>query len=269
MEKGTEKNLSRRSFLKGAGVVTVGAVAAGGFMSLVKPRTAGAAFTAWPYAPLDVEDIRQRAFYAYFGSNCCYGVAQAFCQALYQAVGTPWDTIPLEMFKYGQAGALKWGTLCGAINGALPIMNLIVPSKMSTIGHELIGWYTTNAFPSVAMDGYTPPSGFTTIFPGQVKSVSDSPLCHQSLTRWCGAAGVKVNSLERKMRCGKLTGDVAAKMAELLNENYYNTFVADYQPASTFAPCLGCHYGATSQEDDVVEQADCLPCHNGHKRNPR
>lgn len=137
-----------------------------------------------------------------------YGAAYALLEVLKEEPNSPYASIPVDMFKYGAGGAYSWGTLCGALNGALAVINLAT-DKHPEVGNELIGWYTFFPFPSDKHEAYCK-------IPKQVTTVTKSPLCHASVSIWCAAAGAKVNSEEKKDRCAKLTGDTAAHAAELL-----------------------------------------------------
>lgn len=247
--------LSRRKFLLGTAAFTVGAVAAG-VTAGVKPKAVAAAAppVPFPYQTLDVDLVRQRGYNNYFSGGCMYASARALLDTLVEVVGAPWDSIPADMFKFGKGGALNWGTLCGAINGSLAVMELAAGDAAANLGPELMGWYSKFPFPSSSHEAYC-------AIKNQVTTVSDSPLCHQSVSLWCDASGFTVNSVEKKDRCAKLAGDTAAKAAELLNAWKAGTFAAAYQPDADFARCLPCHVGATSRYNNVQGQMDCLECH--------
>ncbi len=59
------------------------------------------------------------------------------------------------------------------------------------------------------------------------------------MSRWAEAEGTKVT--ERKQRCAKLTGDVAARAVELLNAWHAGQFVPAYVPAESVGECMTCH----------------------------
>jgi len=252
-----QKNYDRRNFLKNIGLLAAGAVVSTGVGSLINPQTAQAAAPAlpWPYATLDTAVIRRRAYDNYWLGGCMYASAKALLDTLYETAGTPWDTLPVDMFKYGKGGTFNWGTLCGALNGSLYVINLATGTSVDQLGNELIGWYTTNPFPSSLMDSY---ARFTRVR----QSVSDSPLCHLSVGKWCQATHSEISSDEKKDRCAKVAGDTAAKAAELINAWKAGTFKGVYAPNAVFTSCLSCHNGATSQLDNEQGLADCTECHN-------
>ena len=251
------KNNDRRNFLKNLGLLATGAVVATGVGSLINPQIASATALAlpWPYATLDTAVIRKRAYDNYWIGGCMYASTKALLDTLYETAGAPWDSIPADMFKYGKGGTFNWGTLCGALNGSLYIMNLATGTSVDQLGNELIGWYTTNPFPSKIMDSY---ARFTRVR----QTVSDSPLCHLSVGKWCEATHNEINSDNKKDRCAKVAADTAAKAAELMNAWKAGTFKGVYVASPEFASCLPCHNGATSQLDNEQGLANCTVCHN-------
>lgn len=255
-----QKTVDRRSFLKNLGFLAAGAAVSAGIGSVINPETAQAAAPAlpWPYVTFssnDIETVRKRAYDNYWIGGCMYASAKALMDTLYDKVGSPWDTLPVDMFKYGKGGAFNWGTLCGALNGSLYVMNLAAGTAVDPLGHELIGWYTTNPFPSLLMDSY---AKFTKVR----QTVADSPLCHLSVGKWVEATHNTVNSDQKKDRCAKVAADTAAKAVEILNAWKSGTFTSIYQPGEEFASCLSCHNGPTSQLDDEQGLANCTECHD-------
>ena len=174
----------------------------------------------------------------------------------------PWGTLPLDMFRFGGGGALSWGTLCGALNGALFVMQIALgKTNMGPVGNDLMGWYTKYPFPSTALDAYTP-------YKKQVRTVAASPLCHNSVSIWCDAADKTVNSAEKKARCAKVAGETAARAAQLMN-----AFLIDnkFNPVFAFDPdtqgCMSCHTGPGSKYDDEQGKMACAPCHDDVKHD--
>ncbi len=215
-----------------------------------------AASIPWKYNKLDVELVRKRGYEYYFKGGCCYTAARALLDTLTESSGGQWSTIPRDMFLYGAGGAYSWGTLCGALNGALAVINL-ASAKHKELGNELIGWYTKNPFPSNKHESYCKVKN-------QITTISDSPLCHVSVSKWVSAAGARVNEKEKKDRCAKLSGDTAAKAAELLNQALENKVVLAYKVSDEYSHCMTCHQGKDSLRDDEQGKMDCLYCHGDH-----
>jgi hypothetical protein len=210
----------------------------------------------WAYKELDVALVRRRAYESYFKGSCCYAAANALLTTLKENSGGPWATIPPEMFRFGHGGALGWGTLCGALTASLAVLNL-ASAKYEDLGNELIGWYTLFPFPSSNHETYTK-------FPKQKTTVAHSPLCHISVGTWASKTGATMQAKEKKERCAKLTGDTAARVAELLNQALTGGLQLNYQPPKKAAECMECHQGARSPLDDVQGKFDCLKCHDAH-----
>ena len=125
-----------------------------------------------------------------------YGAAASLIEALRSACRSDgegggysdWDLIPTGMFKYGSGGVAGWGTICGILNGAAAV--LAMAGYDSLIG-QVIGWYTLQSFPLDTCEGFTAASGFEALADIDVPAhtVSDSPLCHISISKFCEAAG--------------------------------------------------------------------------------
>lgn len=208
----------------------------------------------WNYQKLDVEAVRKAGYDNYGKAGCMYGAGAALLNELAKTPDSPWKTIPLDMYKYGAGGVSSWGTLCGALNGAVSVMSMAVGVKGDLIDN-LMNWYQENPFPSTKHDAYAK-------FKNQVTSVCKSPLCHASVSIWCDAAKAKVNGPEKKDRCAKLTGDVAAYVAQQLNEMLDKTPVAKVAANAEYTSCMTCHTGATSLLDNEQGKMNCIPCHD-------
>jgi hypothetical protein len=260
------QKMSRKEFFKKGIQYSVGVTAgAMGLQALTGNTVQGKTSYTWPcpYSQLDPEVVRisgHDAFYS--GKGCSYGAFHAIIQALRTAVGTPYTEIPTELMIYGHGGGVGWGTLCGAINGAAGAMCLVLDKATADqLIHELIGWYTQTPFPTDISNDYGVNSKYTVNKYTQTlaQNESNSPLCHVSVSKWCKVAGFKVNDAERKERCGRLTGDVAAKAVEILNDHFNGKFQAGYVPPESIASCMLCH-GKTIK-DNVASQMECKSCH--------
>jgi hypothetical protein len=277
MSNEAQKILSRRGFIGAAGTV----LASGSLAAALGAPGAALAQTvppagAWPIPVLDPNAVRDAGYWGYWANDpykatnygCSYGVATALLGAIKAGLGpgSPWDLLPLEMFKFGKTGCVETGTLCGALAGALPIFSLASPTSVTEMGADLIRWYQEAALPSREMDALDPKRPY----PGQAQSVSASPLCHVSVSEWCKAAGKLSGSTDRKTRCGKLTGDVGKMAATILNrlvpgQKYVPIYGA--QP-DLYADCVHCHIDAPPPPTpDAVRLnnslgiSNCKTCH--------
>ena len=249
-----ESRLSRRSFLTTAGGMALG-VGIAGLPGTADAVNADVPALPWPYPPegLDAEAVSQNAYNLYYaGGGCGHGSAQSIIDALAQKLPEPWGRLPVGMYRYGAGGAVGWGTICGALNGVLGVMDIL--NAHNALGNALIDYFCTTELPTDAWnDGDT-----------FVTSVSYSPLCHNSVSRWAAAAGVPVKDSSKSERCARLVGDIVFKAVNLMNEYFRTTdrvVPPAWVPPASYATCYNCH----TQVDMIPSQQgkmDCLACHD-------
>ena len=172
-------------------------------------------------------------------------------------IGSPYDTFPAAMMKYGGGGVAGWGTLCGALNGAAAAIYMVNDKDVGNqIISELFGWYGQETLPN-----YTPTSPK---YPEIVSSVAESQLCHVSVSKWCEESGFKATSPERAERCAWLTASVAKYTAELLNKQTEGTFSLVHAVPAGVQQCLACH-GKDGVKENVhsSKATSCNLCHFG------
>ncbi|HEY76992.1 MAG TPA: C_GCAxxG_C_C family protein [Thermoflexia bacterium] len=202
-----------------------------------------------------------------------YGAFSAVVTALKDAVGSPYDLIPLDMMRYGEGGMAGYGSLCGAINGASAAITLVAGEEhYKKLVTELLTWYTQTPLPTEISNQYAVNHEFLV---DELKtdeplpqSVSGSTLCHVSVTKWCLASGYASGSKERSERCGRLTGDVAAKAVELLNLLADNAFESALSLSEEAETCRACHKKGDDFDAGQFTRGkeNCLNCHeNPHK----
>lgn len=259
----------RRSFIAGCGGVLLGSL--GTHSVALSEDSVEIPELPWSYAALDVEETRKRGQQYYYSSNCASGVYQAILSQLQEQVGYPYTCLPLDLYDYGGGGVAGWGALCGTLNGAGGVITLVAgPSSASGIMNELMGWYTGEAFPTDDSNDLGVAGAFyvenSLTGVSLVQSVSISPLCHVSISRWCESSGYASGSDERKERCARLTGDVAAKAVEMLNAFTAGSFAASYESSAETAACLVCHSVGESVEDGSITMGkmSCTMCHEPH-----
>lgn len=168
------------------------------------------------------------------------------------------------MMYYGGGGDAGWGTLCGALNGSAALINLVTDrTTANAIVGELFGWYTTVGFPSDTSNDYSVRHLFLVNRNDKplIQTVSNTPLCHGSVSTWCTGSGFRSTSPERAERCARLTGDVAAKTVEMLNENADGVFRARFVPERSVSDCLGCHNSTSIANVNPTVKMDCQRCH--------
>jgi hypothetical protein len=258
--------LTRKEFLAAGTKYGAGAVVGLGAMSLLsRSKSMAGTQAAWPYTypTLDPETVRKYGHDQYYsGKGCCYGAFYALAKAAGEINADPWTTFPAEMMVYGKGGGEGWGTLCGAVNGASAFIGLVCQTaRADVLINELFGWYTQTNLPTDMSNQYGRESAYgTNPYPQDLpQNAAGSVLCHASVTEWCKAASLTASSTERKERCARLTGDVAAYAAKILNDDFAGTFAGLYVPPATIAQCNGCH--TVGSNNMVAAKMECTQCH--------
>jgi hypothetical protein len=278
-------NVSRRAFL-----ATAGGAAVGFEIARLPNNVAQAADVLptlpplpWPYPAggLNVEDLRRTAYKNYKTTTpgCAFCTTQTLIKAIGDglakegAASNPWPLLPSGLYKYANGGVVGWGTICGALNGAIAVMDLL--GVHGTLGEPLMDYFSTAELPTSALVGWTPGvAGLMQPLQAIPATVSHSPLCHNSASHWAAVAGVPVSSALKTERCVRLVADIVAKTVDLLNINFSGGKVTWVMPA-TYAGCYDCH---TKPETVPSQQGkmDCQECHStmpphgyNRKRNGR
>ncbi len=260
--------ISRKSFLKNGAVFLTGcAVGQSPNGSSLHGRTS-LQRPPWPYKPLDAEAVRKGAHDAYYEQGCGYAGFAGILRELQATVGDPFTNLPLEMMSFASGGLKGWGTVCGALNGVCAVISLVCEAKKTgQIIDELMLWYTQSLLPTdagnvvAAQHGYKVDKGI----PALAQTVSGSPLCHVSATKWCAKAGHSIESPERLERCARLSGDVAFFAVKALNESVTGRMQFTRSLAAPTFDCLKCH-SPSGQTGDVAAKMDCGQCHQPHSK---
>ena len=264
-----DEKLLRRSFLKKSGLMATGigagAVGLNAALGADPKETATAPEWPWPYKILDVELVRKRGHEYYYKGGCMYGATGGLLSVLIDEVGYPYTTLPHDMMRYGSGGIAGWGTVCGSLNGVCAMVTLIAGKDYGNIINELMAWYGTTPFPSDTANQYASRHEYLVkeyktdqVLP---TTVSGSPLCHVSVNTWCRETGFASGSKQRAERCARLTGDVAAKAAELLNAHALGKFErSDFETIE----CTDCHFMGENYESGqfiIGKGSNCDDCH--------
>lgn len=274
-----KKGMSRRNFLvNGSAAVGACGLAAGITAgSLIHPTKAQAdeIVLPLPAVQVDPEKVRAYAWEAYFTGACMHGTATGLMQAYKEECGgTGWDIIPYGMYKYGGGGVNTWGTICGCLNGAMAVMNLL--GLHGTVGDALIGWYAEANFP---VDNLTGNPYLTGVAPAPIpdadilaQTVAKSPLCHESISKFLAAAGKSILDKDaqgrsyKQDRCGKVAADTAAKAAELVNTYLATGAVEAWAVPAEYKSCYDCHW---TERHDMVAKMNCTECHSVSRRHSK
>jgi hypothetical protein len=259
------ENKSRRDFIKEAGTygTAAGVGLAGGVgLTCQEPEVTEAGRPAHPFGypegGLDVEETRRRAYEGFRGiafedgtrhGGCAFASFHALIGELAQVVGAPYTHIPTQMMDWAGAGVVGFGTLCGTLNGVAAAIGLICHGQDArAFISDLLTWYSETPLPTnlLAPTGDLP------------QSTAESNLCHVSLTHWCKASGFASGSPERVERCARVSGDVAAKAVELLNDG-----ALGLRRPSEKTQCRTCHHMGSNFEVGQFTHGEmnCLTCH--------
>ncbi len=283
----------RRKFLKASVGILAGSLIVPKLSLASTEKSAGLPPLPWGnYEKLDPEYVRKLGHLGYYLFECAGGAFWAVMTALKEKVGEPYNMIPMPSveeaiealkegekeryvvpMQFGAGGTMGWATVCGSLIGCMSAMNFIMhPAKKPSkkIADKLFRYYETEHFPTEVANKYAAEHKFLVpkyksdkVLP---RSVSNSTLCHVSVSRWCLASGYPSGSKERSERCGRLTGDVAAMFVELMNayvDGKLNT-VATVTFSKQTSECRQCH----SKKKTGFEKGhfsrgkmNCVSCH--------
>jgi hypothetical protein len=251
------KTVTRRQVLAPLGMLT-GACA---FSSCLSNKQASApdrdeeSTFPWTYTELDPDVTAGKTYNDCVKGHCMYGVFAPVMLQLAEKHGEPYRSFPVDMMRYGAGGTAGWGSLCGALNGAAALFGLFARTEeqMKQMTGELFLWYEQTELPV-----YLPPNPILDI--EMPSSVSNSVLCHASVTRWCKISGHKTFSKAQKERCKRLSADTAKKTVEVLNHYCQETFAPAHGLSQKTKQCRSCHTKG-SEKSNSRGKMSCNSCH--------
>lgn len=268
----SDKVISRRKFLVGAGaVVGVAAVSGVGLANRPSPAQAAALKDVpWDYPTVaadqpDPTKLARRAFEVYYASGCAEATWWPVIDALSADNPTTWGTLPKNIMKYGGGGVGGWGSLCGTLNGSSAI--IAMTGAPNGLIDAVMQYYADTPLPTNGVDrdvraGWVPvatESGKTVNrpLPNVPTSTAHSQLCHASLTQWNMTSGSAIGGVGQKDRCAKACYDLVFKTVTLLNAyhaNHANIPVTALDPSVT--TCQTCH------SPNAMGKMACDSCHD-------
>jgi hypothetical protein len=249
----------RRRFLAGA----ASAAAAAGLAAFgAKNSSRGGALPAvgeWPWPKAGLDPVRTAGGRTEGMRGCAtvsFGlIAGRLAAALPRSA---WGALPPELASFGNGGG-PYGSDCGALLGPLLVMNLL--GAPATLRQEFYKWYCDFAFPSREWDHLYP-------FKDTIRSVSGSPLCHESRAIWEGVYlreaydGTNTDNT----RCAKLPRDCVKRAVELINAWKAEGAQGAWAPGESFKACYDCHtqlYRDKKPGGINAGKEDCVRCHAG------
>lgn len=218
---------------------------------------------AWTFARLDLDATADRAYQDYYQGHCMYGVFKSIVWQLAEQRGEPYKSFPFDMMQYGAGGVAGWGSLCGGLNGGAAVIGLFARTREQAqlLTHEVFRWYETTALPT-----YVPKRAKLSM--EMPKSVSNSVLCHASVSSWCKVSGHRAFSKEHIERCARLTADTAKMTVQILNRNLQDQFAATHALSPETKSCNSCHARGGELENSLGEMS-CSACHfSGGQKHP-
>lgn len=250
--------ISRRQMIAGVGGVIVGGAVATALPAMAAPSNF-AKTAEWIPHKVDPTVGERFGYDGYYhkGYGCCYGAFYAIVGQMAEQHGAPYKDFPFHMMEVGKSGISNWATICGALLGAASAFSLFYGRKeRKAMVDELFRWYEQTAFPI-----YKPTTDIV-IDKEIPTSVSNSVLCHVSVSRWSYSSGIPAKSKVRSERCGRLTADVAKKAIEILNAKIDGKFEGLYGKQESVKYCDTCH--GNGKESPIAKgKQDCTPCHSG------
>ncbi len=201
--------------------------------------------------------------YWYKGYACSYACFYGIVGVMGEKFGAPYNQFPFTMFEAFKGGISDWGTICGALAGAASAFALFWPRKeRNAMVDELFRWYEQAQLPI-----YNPGDAAQGVAGELPTSVSESVLCHVSVSKWCYANKIGAKSKKRSERCGRLSVDVCMKAIEIMNAKidagaeWKGTFAKQ----DAVAQCGECHQQKGGESDWGKGVLNCTPCHDGRQ----
>ena len=254
-----KSRMSRRDAILGGAAVAATSLAAvwrPGAAVGFEPLPAVGAWP-WPARGLDAVQTARGSTEALSG---CGGTSSGLLIAgLRKALpASAWTALPLQLASFANGGG-PFGSDCGALQGPLMVMSLA--GAPPALRQEFFGWYCGFAFPSPEWDDLYP-------LRATVRTVSHSPLCHESRAIWNTAyfgQAAKADGPD-DTRCAKLTRDCVKKAVELLNAYKLTGYAGAWAPGETYKACYDCHTGLEAKREPGAihtGREDCTRCHAG------
>lgn len=257
------KSLTRRELLALAGIAAGSCAVSSCVREQLASPPAKEPRLRWALARLDPDITADRAYQDYYQGHCMYGVFKSIVWQLAEQPGEPYKSFPFDMMKYGAGGVAGWGSLCGGLNGGAAVIALFATTQDQArlLTHELFRWYETTALPA-----YVPKRAKLSM--EMPKSVSNSVLCHASVSSWCKVSGHLAFSKEHNERCARLAADTAKMTVQILNRSLQDQFAATYTLSPETKRCQSCHARGGELENSLGEM-NCTTCHfTGGRKHP-
>lgn len=221
------------------------------------------------YVKLDPMAVAKLAYESKSG-GCMYQVFHAMISKLSESTSVDaakFKTIPTGLAVYGGGGIAGQGTVCGNLNGAGMLVNILddINGQNGAVVAALFRFYEITELPYMD-DAFVTGIGSTqdvTATSVVSASIANSSLCHSSLTNWSEASGKTV--AQKGERCPRLAAAIAMKLVELLNDAYDGKAIEGTKHEDN-GSCTTCHGKADTMmgAPSVMTGMECQTCHTGH-----
>ncbi|MCC5930244.1 MAG: C-GCAxxG-C-C family protein [Cyclobacteriaceae bacterium] len=246
--------LNRRGLFKAAGIAGAGYVASV-FTGFASAGSDSPSTAPWIYHPLDADHTASLAYEIYPGRGCMYSVFKSIVGQLADNFGAPYNQFPFDMLQYGHGGAGSYGSLCGTLNGGAAAIGLFCNDKKTSdqmISH-LFKWYEESELPVFVPEKPLIEDEIPTV-------ITESVICHASISRWCMKAACSPDDPMRTERCMRLSADIAAKTVEILNA-YADKHVVAFALDAKSEECMTCHGKEEAKMYKSKAKTSCGSCH--------
>ena len=85
------------------------------------------------------------------GRGCAEATWWPFVESFSGATNaTTWGALPKNIFRFGAGGVAGWGTICGTLNAAAAIINMVVANgtHRTTLTNGIFQYYAETALPT-------------------------------------------------------------------------------------------------------------------------
>ncbi len=223
------------------------------------------------YVPLDAMATAKLAYET--GGGCMHQVFHSIVTMLANSSSedaTKFATIPTALAAFGAAGISGQGTICGNLNGAGMIINILdgINGQNAAVIAASFRHYENEELP-YSSDEFVAGIGSTAEKTALVgaSSISNSILCHSSISNWSKVSGLTFS--EKGERCKRLSASMAYYIVNLLNRAYAGEDIAalpESKPSSEAQGCQSCHGVSSTMGSaaSVKTDMECTTCHTGH-----
>ena len=223
------------------------------------------------YVPLDPMATAKLAYET--GGGCMHQVFHSLVTMLANSSSqdaAKFKTIPTALAGYGFAGVVGQGTICGNLNAAGMLINILddINKQNSAVIGAAFRYYENTELPFSSAE-FVSGIGSTdekTALVGS-SSTANSILCHSSISNWSKASGKTFS--QKGERCYRLSASIAFHLVELLNRAYHGEDIgalSESKPSSDAQSCQSCHGVSDTMGTaaSVKTDMECTTCHTGH-----